>query len=426
MSVTEPLLLPEKSRLFYIGPPKTGTTSLQEAARAARSQLYEHGVYYPGSHRNHRAAVAGLLQRPVRVLGGRRIPPGTPPSEANQSPPESEWWALMEDLDSEPSRRKLVTHEFAAGATIVQARRFVQSLGVGRTHIAITLRPLSAVLVSHWLQDLKGGDSSAFESWLTQLFDGPAPAIPTLPRKFDHAGLVKRWAQVAGPENVTAVVVGTTNKDLLTDAFEEMLGLPAQTLTGLVSGGKSTNRSMSLPEANVIRQVNELVYSTEAMSWPVYRDVMLRGAINRILDNRHPTADEPRVRLPEWAAERAMHTGKAYADQIAASGVRIVGDLSTLYAEPPIAAGNQEDDGLIPPDIAVEALTGAFHGSAKYERQLAKQLTQAQKPTTASNQLSAAERPSGAAGAHTTRDLLRAVRVRLKHKLRTGKSMPLN
>ncbi len=46
------LLLPEGTRLIHIGPPKTGTTYLQDAFRGNREAASAQGVHYAGqSHR---------------------------------------------------------------------------------------------------------------------------------------------------------------------------------------------------------------------------------------------------------------------------------------------------------------------------------------------------------------------------------------
>jgi len=51
------LLLPEGSRLLHIGPPKTGTSAIQSAARVALPELYEYGVHYPNLGREHGKAI---------------------------------------------------------------------------------------------------------------------------------------------------------------------------------------------------------------------------------------------------------------------------------------------------------------------------------------------------------------------------------
>ncbi len=386
MSDTEdrdPLTLPEGTRLFYVGLPKTGTTSLQEAASAARETLYKYGVYYPGTGRNHRAEVRAFMRTPdwlVDRVGGEPMRPGATFPEASRVPPRSQWTALMDDIDRTPSNRVFITHEQAAAATDEEAVAFVDELGRGRTHIVITLRSVSEVLVSRWIETLKEGETATFEDWLEALYTPLDERVPVrMRRSLDQAGVVERWAQAAGPANVTVIVADKQHRDLLPETFERLLGLPGRTLTGMVSGGVRTNRSMSLPESQVMQRVNARVVRSDDMSWPVYLTVVKRGAITRILEARTPSDGEGRVRLPRWAAERAERDGAEYAERIAATGVRVVGDPDRL-GEPAASAeeaDNAADETAALRDIAVESLVGAVRATTSYERRLARRIDRA-------------------------------------------------
>lgn len=286
----------------------------------------------------------------------------------------------MADIDSEPSRRILISHESAASASTEMAQRFVDELGYGQTHIAITLRPPVTMLPSRWTQFLKYGLSETFEDWLKRVYGEAGPSVSmSMQRHLDQAGLVERWASVAGPQNVTVIVVDNMNPGHLTDTFEQLLGVPHRTLTGTVTGGLQTNRSMSLPEAEMFRQVNAAVYRRDEISWPVYVDVVRSGAIGRVLNSRFPTEKEPRVRMPRWAADRARRDGEIHANRIKASGVRVVGDLDALSAERPVAEDQSSADPGPSQQTAVEALTGAVYGAIKNERKTSREVTKVRK-----------------------------------------------
>lgn len=383
---TDPPALPEGTRVFYIGPPKTGTTSLQEAARAARETLYEHGVYYPGTGRNHRAEIHALMEEPepiVDKVADRPMPPGITRPEADRIPPRTLWTDLMEDIDAKPSTRVMVTHEHAATASDDEAATFVRELGKGRTHVVLTLRPVQEMLVSRWIENLKEGMAAPFERWMEAVYEPSDDLVPgRMRRYFDQAGLIERWAAAAGPDNVTVIVVDKSDRNLLTDTFERLLDLPPQTLTGVVSGGIRANRSMSLPESQVMQRVNAEVVRPEEMSWPAYLTVVRRGAINRLLDVRVPTADEARVRLPQWAAERAAQDASHYVERIAASGVRVIGDLEMLRGDGPVTENPEgADDATVLRDIAVTSLTGAVRATTSYEGRLARRIERARERT---------------------------------------------
>ena len=81
----------------------------------------------------------------------------------------------------------------------------IDGLGRDRTHVVVTLRPLTKILPSSWQQYLKGGSTRRFETWLEGvLADPPDPTItPTFWQRQDHAALVQRWADDVGVDNLT-------------------------------------------------------------------------------------------------------------------------------------------------------------------------------------------------------------------------------
>jgi hypothetical protein len=341
----ESLRLPERTRLLHIGPMKTGSTALQNAARQARKQMYEHGAYYPGTALNHRQAAWALMERATDRKGA---PPGTNKATAQQVPPMAEWDALVDDINAEPDRRILISDETIAGASTKISRKFVNKLGPDRTHIAITLRPPSSTLPARWIQFLKDGQTDTFEDWLKRVYgkDNARPVAARTRRYQDQAGVVERWAEIVGAKNVTVIIADKSKKELLTDTFEQLLGLPAGVLTGTVTDGASANRSMSQPEAETFRLLNQYLEENE-VPWPVYRNVIKLGAVPHMLGHRTPEAEEARVRMPRWAAELAVRDGKSYAERIRQSGVRVVGDLEHL-SDPPSVAPDAHDLRSIP------------------------------------------------------------------------------
>ena len=414
--------------------------------------MREHGVHYPGAGRNHRRAVSGFLGTPDLLAGplsGTLTPPGATMADMAVPSSRGEWVKLMDDVAAEPGKRVVVSHEFAARATDDEAARFVADLGVDKTHVAITLRPLASMLVSRWTQVLKSGASDTLDDWLTKFILEPEKRhAPDRYGTLNISDMVERWAAVVGPGNVTVIVLDKDRRQLAAETFEQMLGLPGSTLTSHISHNKLTNRSTTAVEAELIRRVNESVFNEDAMSWPVYRDVVRRGAVRELLEHRLPEDAEPAVRLPAWAADTLASAANDNAERIAASGVRVVGDLTNFCAPPVVAEDLPQPDSKLVFEVAETALTGAVNGAMGYEKQLAKQVFRAQsarrrdraalkkarrrirklESRTIRDQVEAmpaAQRPRSAARSYTTRDLVRAVGVRVKYKVRTGKSMKL-
>src|SRR5699024_844394 len=220
-----------------------------------------------------------------------------------------------------------------------EAKSFVEALGTERTHIAITLRPMSDMLRSHWIERIKSGERKSFDEWLKTILDPAESSISiNLQRQTDQAALVERWANAVGSENVTVIIASNDDKNLSTIAFEQMLGLPEYTLTGTFQDGRLSNRSLSHPEAELIRQLNVAVNKPDELSWHVYREVIQRGSVFQLLEHRESAGSDPKVRIPAWATDAIVDSAIKHARRIEASGVRIVGDLDSLCYTPTVAA----------------------------------------------------------------------------------------
>jgi len=345
MRLVEPL--PPDVRLLHIGLAKTGTTALQTTASDRRAELLEYGVRYPGTGLNHREAVSALMGR----RWGWNGPGATVPRRGH-------WNRLMGEVEAETRRRVWISHEFAAESDDEQAQRFVDALGE-RAHVVITLRPYGSLLVSSYQQYLKTGVIRTFESWLRAVLADPPDerVTPTFHRRSDQGGVVQRWAAAAGPDRVTAIVVDKSVPTRLTDAFEALLDLPEGFLVDESLGGLQANRSLSAQESELVRRVN-MVVRHQGLDWDEYDGLFRKGGVGRLMQARRPGRNEGPLVLPAWAADRASELGRRFTDQIAASGIRVVGDLEVL-ARP--VSGVAE----LPPlprevalDVAVEMAVG--------------------------------------------------------------------
>ena len=344
--------LPAGARLLHIGLPKTGTTAVQSAASSQRRRLRGHGVCYPGQGTNHLYPVCGLM--------GRRV--GW--SATGFSVVDRRWWTdLIEELDrfaaEHPGGRALVSHEFASESDEQQARRFVAELGP-ETRVVITLRSFASLLGSSWQQYVKAGRKRAFVPWLREvLAERPrSPAARGFYRRNDQALILDRWMAAAGADRVVVVVGDRRRPTLLTDAFADLLGVPRGLLAGGAESGE--NRSMSWPEAELLRLVNKTLHA-ERLDWRTYEMVVRNGMVARMLSRRRPAPGEPGMVLPDWAAERAAVIARRYADHVIASGCRVVGDPEQLSAPGPVGTLNEAD--RVPMDAAVEAALGLLSAS---------------------------------------------------------------
>ncbi len=337
--------LPERARLLHIGIPKTGTTAVQSAAARARRQLLEHGVLYPGRALNHLEPVCALMGRRFGwTSGGAGVPP------------RRRWSEMMTEVERRPRMRVLISHEFASESTDEQARRFLAELG-DQTHVVITLRSFAALLGSSWQQYVKAGRRKAYEAWLREvLADEPSSGAARLfYRRNDQPAIVRRWAAAAGTDRVVIVVPDKRSPELVLDAFSDLLALPRDLLgTAAPEADSGENRSMSWPEVEYLRRLNAAVRGR--LDWREYEVWIRNGAVARLLTSRRPGPGEPSVTLPGWAARRANATAAAYAEAIARSGCRIIGDLSALAAPGP--SGDLPPVRQVPTEVAVAATAG--------------------------------------------------------------------
>jgi hypothetical protein len=180
---------------------------------------------------------------------------------------------------------------------------------------------------------------------------------PTFWQRHRHDALVERWASIVGPENVTVIVPDDADREFLLRTFEELVGLP----TGLLEAEDSSeNRSMTLGEIELVRQIN-IEFLSRKWSDTLYRQLVRHGFSLYLQTNRVPHADEPRVTTPQWALDMAADIGAAAADKLSTLGVRIVGDISKLgtrVAEEPHEAARANK--VLAVDAAREAVVGTL------------------------------------------------------------------
>lgn len=359
----DPWLLPPHTTLFYIGPPKTGTTAVQAAAAACREELLGHGVLYPGKGVNHRKAVNAFLERGFgwRVEGER----------VSSAPSIGVWTALLEEIRAEKDRRIWFGHEYAASATQEQAQQWRDELGPS-LHIALTLRPYAKMLPSMWQETLKrNGGRGSFDGWLKKVLKPKKVGSPERRVRYDHAALIDRWCGLVGPENVTVVPLDPRDHDHSFHAFERMLGLPRDLLLRAAPGGRSVNRSLTVPEAELLRRLNGVIRDND-VEWLNHEWLVYHGATGRFV-LRTPGADEARLQLPGWAHELALQQEQVVLAAIRDNGVRVLGEVANLESRPdpgPFVDHRHVDS--IPIDLAVEAIAGtvaaAIGRDAHFER----------------------------------------------------------
>ena len=311
--------LPDDGVLLHIGMHKTGTTALQTLLAARRDELARRGIAYPGIRADHHLPARSLLQVDVGPLG------------ADKAPPPEVWSRLAEEVRS-GAGRFVVSSEFLSSASDEQAERSVADLGRGRVHVLLAVRNSVESAVSTWQQTLKQGRTSTIEQWANTVVPraGAAPRNSDFWEHWDLGAVVRRWSAAAGGAgNVTVVVLDRSDRNRLLRTVEQLLELPEGFLSAMSS--PASNRGMTVREAELVRRLNLALRGT--LAWPDYRRAVRHGAIRSMIETVSPPKDDPRPALPGWAATEVRASGERAAAEIAAAGVRVIGDLTRLHAE---------------------------------------------------------------------------------------------
>ena len=341
---SHPDAYPAGTRILHIGPHKTGTTTLQAALYSARAELSRQGVHVAGRNRHPMAAVLAATGRPA------------PNSQDREAPPRSKWNTLLREIRAAREPRVVLSSEFFADARPDAIRRIVDELDPARVQIVVTLRPLAKIIPSQWQQYVQAGMRTGMEPWLRGIFsDEPDKTSPSFWFRHRHDRLVRRWAELVGVDRLTAVVVDDSDHEGLLRTFERLLAVRGGML---VADRDLRNRSMTLPEIEVVRAFNQQ-YAKTRLGRAVHYKVMRFGAALS-MKQREPKPTEARITAPQWALDRAGAVAEEMVAGIRASGVRVIGDLDLLTTVPAGWEHGHRPPVRVSPEIAARAAMGVL------------------------------------------------------------------
>ena len=338
-----PPVLPEGTRLLHIGPPKTGTTSLQAAFWAGRDAALAQGVRYAGSSRHSSKAV-------LAVTGRKSF------AEDRATPDIRHWNQLLGEIREAREPRVVLSSEGFAYASDEARDRVIADLDADRVHVVVTLRPIPNLLASEWQEHTQSGLRVPFEDWLHELFNQPESRIArAFWHRQRHDRLIERWSVPVGVERVTAVVVDERDHAWLFRAFEALTGLREGTL---VPDTSLANRSLTLEEIVAIRALAER-FEAEGLSMAAFHRVA-RMKLAAYMKQRRPGPGEARIETPQWALDRAGEVAEEVVAGIAGMGARVIGDLASLTAVPRSGLeGDRLPEVAVSPEIAAWMAMGA-------------------------------------------------------------------
>lgn len=341
--------LPAGSMLLHIGVHKTGTTAVQTALANSRDVLGTWGVRYPGRLMAHREIASSVMDRP---LGFR--------TDGAKPPKAGLWDQTVADARAHAGAT-VISSEFFAESPQDVVERIVGDVGVERLQVVITLRNLGKLLPSAWQQNLKSGFETPYLPWIRRMLfeDDEATRSTIFWRRHRHDVLVERWVEAVGPDRVTVVVVDDRDRPGIFHRFEDLLGLPRDTLYD--RRGEVSNRSMTLAEAAFLRRLNVAVGG--AAGWRAYPNRVQALMVKGLVEGRSPEKGEARLATPQWALDRAAEIAEEMVTRIEATGARIVGDPGVLRERLVGPEDSVDDSADLPVDAAISAMLGALEAT---------------------------------------------------------------
>ncbi|WGL52880.1 hypothetical protein P5P86_03425 [Nocardioides sp. BP30] len=311
---------PADTAVLHIGPHKTGTTALQQAMRQAREAMLAQGVRVAGrGPGDGDAARYAIRLTPIRGEEFGR--------EA--------WDSVKADLADPSVPRRIFSRETFANAGDARAGRLIEELGP--VQVVLSARPLAELIPSQYSQFVQSGICTRpFESWLDLLFaddaaDADERSVRLFWKRHRHDVQVRRWGSLVGAERITVVVVDHRDRLFLARSFEQLLDLRAGTLVDPIRSVRQ-NRSLTLAELELVRRWQELAVPSGASRSELFS---LGWQLCSHLRRHDAEPADGSLTLPSWAVGEANRRAAASADEIIASGARVVGELGRLSAASP-------------------------------------------------------------------------------------------
>jgi hypothetical protein len=295
----------------HIGPPKTGTTYLQDILWRNRKRLAAHDVTFLGPRKvDHFHAALDL--RGISFGGFDN------PQTAGA------WPALAQRALKAPTSRCVISHEVFAGAADEQIERLVGDLSGADVHVVYGARDLARQLPALWQESLKNRRTKPYEAFLRRaLRDNPRSEGSGFWKAQDAVATLGRWAEWVPATRIHVMILPAAGAppDALWKRLCRVIGIDPD---GYDLDVSRANPSLTLADAEMLRRLNGLL--PDDLPWPVY-ERQVKRRFNRRADTRRPG---DRLRLPPEHRSRVLELAEASRAGLAASGYDIVGDLDDL------------------------------------------------------------------------------------------------
>ena len=334
---------------LHVGPPKTGTTYLQEVMWRNQARLVELGVTFPYRPIDHFHAAVELRG----IEFGGYADPQT----------KGAWRRLARQALKVGTDKVVISHEVLAGATDQQIEAAVRSLDPAEVHVVYGARDLARQIPAVWQESLKNRRRRPYGRFVTSVLRSRSrtQSGAAFWRAQDAVAVLGRWARHLPLERIHVLTLPPRDApiELLWHRYCAVLGIDPR---GFDLHVTRTNTSLTQAEAEVLRRLN-LVLPAD-LEWPEY-ERLVKSRFNRIADQR---GRGDQILVPPRHRRRLTRHSQAIQGSLAEAGYDVVGDLSDLTPGQesfgPFRGGRQ----VHVADAAIELLAAALTQPAQLSR----------------------------------------------------------
>jgi len=296
---------------LHIGPPKTGTTYLQEVLWRNERRLSEQDVAFPRRPLDHFRAALDLRGLD---FGGYEDPET-----------DGAWDSFSAEVLACGKDKVVVSHEVLAAATTEQVSRALASLSPADVHVVYGARDLARQLPAVWQESLKNRRTRPYQQFLKTALKRP--------RRQRRGGgfwaaqnpltVLARWAEQVPADRIHVMTIPQRSAadDTLWKRFCAVLGIDP---SGFDLNVARSNTSLTQAEAEVLRRLNAAL--PDDLPWPEY-ERLIKRRFNTLADRG---ADGERLRVPPRYRGKVRALTLRIQAGLAASPYDVVGDLDDL------------------------------------------------------------------------------------------------
>lgn len=304
-------------RVFlHIGPPKTGTSFLQQAWYQHRSDMAERGLLYPGRAREEQFQACA-------VAVGKK-------AAVSQMRPEGlrAWDRLTRKVQEWDGDALLSSEHYALGRTASVAPIMERLHEVAdEVHLVAGARDLARQIPADWQQTVKQGSISTFDQFWRNLAEHERA---TFWFHQDLPEVLRRWGSTLPPERVHVVVHGRpgTPHRALWENMCSVLGIEPDFLRPVAR----TNESLNAVQVELIRRMNIALGDSR-------KDLVTKRTMRTLIGAGvfADDSDSARLTLPAAATEWLAARSQDMVAELRALDHHVLGDLDDLLVatEPP-------------------------------------------------------------------------------------------